>query len=94
MDLCRFRCYGRRVATPKRPTDVNQRAFQIVGEATGEIEPVDPNAGKDLAAIERGRAGGKKGGKVRASRMTAEERSEAARKAAQARWRDLPPADR
>lgn len=35
---------------------------------------------------EFGRQGGKKGGKVRASRMTKEQRSEAARKAVQARW--------
>lgn len=33
-----------------------------------------------------GKKGGKKGGVVRASRMTAEERSESARKAIQARW--------
>jgi hypothetical protein len=33
-----------------------------------------------------GRRGGKLGGKVRASRMTAEERSESARRAVEARW--------
>jgi len=33
-----------------------------------------------------GAKGGKKGGAVRASRMTAEERSQSARKAVQARW--------
>jgi hypothetical protein len=33
-----------------------------------------------------GRKGGKKGGAVRASRMTPEERSESARQAVQARW--------
>lgn len=33
-----------------------------------------------------GRKGGKKGGSVRAANMTADERSEAARKAVQARW--------
>jgi hypothetical protein len=33
-----------------------------------------------------GSKGGRKGGAVRASRMTAEERSESARKAVQARW--------
>lgn len=66
--------------------DVNQLAHQIVAEAVGEIEPADPDAGKDSAAVERGRAGGAVGGKVRASRMSAEQRSEAARKAAAARW--------
>jgi hypothetical protein len=33
-----------------------------------------------------GKKGGKKGGRVRASRMSAEERSESARRAIQARW--------
>lgn len=71
---------------PKRPADVNERAFSIVGEAVGEIEPDDPDAEKDPAAVALGRKGGLKGGKARAANMTAEERSEAARKAAQARW--------
>ena len=35
---------------------------------------------------EFGRIGGKKGGKIRAKRMTPEQRTEAARKAVQARW--------
>jgi hypothetical protein len=33
-----------------------------------------------------GARGGRKGGRVRASRMTAEQRSDSARKAVQARW--------
>jgi hypothetical protein len=70
----------------KRPRDVNELAAQIVGEATGEIEPTDPDAGKDPAAVALGRKGGLKGGKARAEKMTPEERSEAARKAATARW--------
>lgn len=41
---------------------------------------------KNPAAVELGRRGGKKGGKARAAKMTPEERSESARKAAQARW--------
>ena len=41
---------------------------------------------KDPAAVELGRRGGLKGGKVRAAKMTPEERSEAARKAVKARW--------
>jgi len=70
----------------KRSTDMNELAFQIVGEATGEIKPFDPNAGKDPAAVALGRKGGLKGGKARAAKMTPEQRAEAARKAAQARW--------
>lgn len=70
----------------KRPTDVNELAAQLVGEATGEIEPADPNDGKDPAAVALGRKGGLKGGKARAASMTPEQRSDAARKAAAARW--------
>jgi len=38
------------------------------------------------AAVALGRKGGLKGGKARAANMTKEERSEAAKKAANARW--------
>ncbi len=70
----------------KRPRDVNQLAKRLVDEATGEAEPVDPDAGKDPAAVALGRKGGLKGGKARAEKLTAEQRSEAARNAAAARW--------
>ncbi len=61
----------------KQPQDLNVLAAQIVEEATG---------GKDPHAVALGRRGGKKGGKARAANMTPEQRSEAARKAARARW--------
>jgi hypothetical protein len=70
----------------KRPTDPNELAAQIVGEATGEIEPADPEEGKDPAAVALGRKGGLKGGKARAAKLSPEERSAAARRAAEARW--------
>jgi hypothetical protein len=70
----------------KRPTDPNALAKQLVDEATGQAPSVDPDEGKDPAAVALGRRGGLKGGKARAAKMTAEQRSEAARKAAQARW--------
>lgn len=70
----------------KKPRDLNQLAARIVGEATGEIEPLDPNEGKDPAAVALGRKGGLKGGKARAEALTPEQRSEIARKAAKARW--------
>ena len=41
---------------------------------------------KNPAAVELGRKGGKKGGPARAAKMTAQERSESARKAVLARW--------
>ena len=73
-----------------RPRDVNELARQIVDEATGEALPPDPDEGKDPAAVALGRKGGLKGGKARAAKMTPEERSEAARRAATARWRERP----
>jgi general stress protein YciG len=42
---------------------------------------------KDPHAVALGRKGGKKGGVARAANMSPEERSEAARKAVQARWK-------
>lgn len=49
---------------------------------------------KDPAAVALGRKGGKKGGPARAAKLTAEERSESARKAVQARWRKAKGKDR
>lgn len=66
----------------KRPADVIGNAVHVMRIATGEIEEATPS--KKSAA---GRVGGKKGGKMRADRLTAEQRSEAATIAAQARWR-------
>jgi hypothetical protein len=72
----------------KRPTDPNALAKQLVDEATGQAPSVDPDEGKDPAAVALGRKGGLKGGKARAEKMTPEQRSEAAKKAAAARWSD------
>jgi hypothetical protein len=70
---------------PKRARDVNELARQIVDEATGEAEPT-PEPTKDPAAVELGRRGGLKGGKARAAKLTAEQRREIARRAAETRW--------
>jgi hypothetical protein len=71
----------------KRPRDVNALAAAIVDEATDEDrEPEDLYGGKDPAAVELGRRGGLKGGRARAEKLTPEQRSEIARKAARARW--------
>ncbi len=74
------------MANPKRPRDANQLAKSIVDLSTGEAEEPNPDEGKDPAAVALGRKGGLKGGKARAANMTKEERSEAAKKAANARW--------
>jgi hypothetical protein len=76
----------------KRPRNVNELAARIVEEVTGDLPPgpaeqvVDADSGKNPAAVALGRMGGLKGGHARADRMTPEERSEAARRAAQSRW--------
>jgi len=77
----------------KRPRDLSLLARSIVEDATGEKsppkeppkeekeeEPKNPNA----QAL--GRLGGAKGGKASAARLTPEERTERARKAAKAKW--------
>lgn len=66
--------------------DFTQIAFGVVQKATGEA-PVEPEMDpKKKVAIESGRKGGLKGGTERAKKLTAEERSEIAKKAAEARW--------
>ena len=74
---------------PKRPRDLNQWAKHMVDIATGEIEDREPTPeeqGKDPAAVERGRAGGLKGGKARAEKLSSASRRSAAVKAVRARW--------
>lgn len=68
----------------KRPVDLNRLAASIVSDATDETP--DPDEGKDPAAVALGRRGGLKGGKARAAKLTAEQRSEIAKKAAESRW--------
>jgi hypothetical protein len=65
------------------PEDVNEIAFRVVSEATDENRPPTD---KNPAAVALGRAGGLKGGKARAEKLTAHERAEIARRAAVARW--------
>jgi ribosomal protein S12 len=69
----------------KKPADLNRLAAAIVGDATDDASERTDD-GKDPAAVALGRKGGKKGGKTRAARMTPKQRSDAARKAARARW--------
>lgn len=63
----------------KRPADVIGNAITVARIATGEIE--ETTDGKDYA-----REGGQKGGKARAEKLTPEQRSEIAKRAAEIRW--------
>lgn len=71
---------------PKRPRDPNQLGRLIVALSTGEAQDIDPNAGKNPAAVRRGHLGGIKGGTARSAKLTNYRRSEIAKKAANARW--------
>jgi hypothetical protein len=76
----------------KRPRDLNQLAKFIVDVSTGDAElPECQPDGKNPAAVELGKRGGKKGGKARADSLTPEERQAIARRAAQARWKKAQP---
>jgi hypothetical protein len=78
---------------PKRsskPTDLNQRAAAIVAQSVSDQPTPDPRSGKNPAAVQLGRLGGQKGGKARAEKLTARRRSQIARDAARARWKNRP----
>jgi hypothetical protein len=68
------------------PRDPSKLAKRIIDLATGTAEP-EPEDKRDPAAVALGRKGGLKGGKARAAGMTKKQRSEAAKKAARARWK-------
>jgi len=70
----------------KRPRDPAQLAKLIVDIATGEVEDREPTPeerGKDPSAAALGR----KGGKVRAEKLSGAQRQEIARRAAASRWK-------
>jgi hypothetical protein len=81
-------------SSKNKPRDINQLAAAIVDEATRDQppegktpQPQEPEKpGKNPAAVELGRLGGKKGGLARAASLTPEQRSEIARRAAEKRW--------
>jgi hypothetical protein len=70
----------------KRPRDSNRLAKLVVDIATGEVEMPQTPDGKNPAAVALGRLGGLKGGKARAESLSPDQRSEIARRAAQARY--------
>ena len=66
----------------KRPGDVIGTAVKVAQLATGEVKEGHEDSGKNKAAQELGRLGGK----ARAAKMSAYRRREIARKAAETRW--------
>lgn len=68
----------------KPPADINlaaKRVLDAVAKLSGETD------GKDPLAVALGRRGGLKGGPARKTALTPAQRSAAAKKAAEARWR-------
>ena len=73
-----------------KPRDLAQMARAIVEESVSDEPTPDPDEGKNPHAVALGRMGGKKGGKARAEKLTPEQRSEIAKRAAAARWKANP----
>ena len=73
----------RRAAKPS--SDVNQNAFRMMLEATGQAPKTAPPE-KNPAAVALGKLGGAKGGKARAEALSPAKRTAIAKKAAKKRW--------
>jgi len=79
-------------AKPPRPikkqdaADLDRAESEGMGQPQGQASKKKTAKKKDPAAVALGRKGGLKGGKARAAKLTKEQRSESARKAAKARW--------
>jgi len=71
--------------------DFTSIARNVVERAIGTqwdgSELQDPNSGKNIVAMHRGKLGGLKGGKARALKLSAKKRKTIAVKAAKARWK-------
>ncbi len=75
----------KRSSNKKGSRDINVLATRIVEKATS-LDAPRTSDGKNAYAVALGRAGGLKGGKARAVKLTSERRVEIAKKAARARW--------
>ena len=77
-----------RRSSKKLPADPNQLAAAIVRMSTEETELTPKPERSPISAYlaEIGRRGGLKGGKARAAKLSAKQRSNIAKSAAKARW--------
>lgn len=73
-----------RMHEPSRTREL--RGDPVWPDLANPAEADDGDQHKDPLAVEFGRRGGLKGGRARADKLTADERSEMARRAAEARW--------
>ena len=67
------------------PEDGNEIAFRVTQNPTSE-QSSEGKDGKIRATVELRRSGGLKGGKARAAKLSADERSEIGRRTGKARW--------
>jgi len=74
----------------KRDSDFAVTAFRVVEQVIKKTETVEVETiqfeGKNPHAVALGKLGGSKGGKIRAAKLTPEQRKEIAQKAARKRW--------
>jgi hypothetical protein len=76
---------------PRRSSkDENELAKSVIAQIIAETESEDfgKEPEKNPAAVALGRLGGQKGGKARAAKLTPQQRSQIAKRAAQARWKN------
>jgi hypothetical protein len=84
----------KRSRKPPKQKDTQQMARSVLDQIAPDAEPPKKKRPakkkaehqKDPAAVALGRKGGLVGGNARAAKLTPEQLSESARKAAQARW--------
>ena len=78
----------KREGTPHDFTVVARRVVeQAIGERLDGLPLLNPDEGKNPAAVALGKLGGPKGGRARAKALSASRRHEIALAAAQARWK-------
>ena len=72
----------------KKRANLHELAKSTAGQMTDEeLQKKALEEGKNPAAVMLGRLGGLKGGKARAQKLSAEQRSAIAKRAAEARWK-------
>jgi len=79
----------KRLSRPRRPSDINQLAHQLVEDSTQEASGSESELSRltvSRVMAEMGRKGGKISGARRKENIPEEKRSEIALKAAKARW--------
>jgi hypothetical protein len=77
---------------PKRSSkqkDPSEIARTVLDSVVPDAEPKQAAPEKNPAAVALGRLGGLKGGRARAAKLTANRRSQIAKKAAAARWKPV-----